>query len=189
MAVVTTLPFGQPLTRADLEAMPDDGHRYELLDGSLIVTPSPSYSHQDVVGHLHLTLSAACPPDLKVLLAPFDVVLAEDTVLIPDLIVARRADFTSRDLPGPPLLAIEVLSPSTSRIDRTLKRSRLEAAGCPAYWVIDPLEPSITVWELVEERYVDRAHAVGSETVVLDKPFRVALRPSELRDPDGPVSG
>ena len=41
MAVVTTLPFGQPLTRADLEAMPDDGHRYELLDGSLVVTPAP----------------------------------------------------------------------------------------------------------------------------------------------------
>jgi Uma2 family endonuclease len=189
MAVVTTLPFGRPLTRADLAAMPEDGHRYELLDGSLVVTPSPSYPHQDVVGHLHLRLTAACPADLKVLLAPFDVVLAEDTVLIPDLIVARRADFTHRDLPGPPLLAIEVLSPSTSRIDRTLKRARLEAAGCPAYWVVDPLEPSITVWELVEGEYVDRAHVVGSQPVALDSPFHVEITPSELRDPDDPASG
>lgn len=188
MGDVTTLPRGRAYTRADLETMPDDGHRYELLDGSLIVTPSPSYSHQDVVGHLHLRLSAACPSDLKVLLAPFDVVLANDTVLIPDLIVARRADFTSRDLPGPPLLAIEVLSPSTRRIDLTLKRSRLEAAGCPAYWVIDPLEPSITVWELVDGGYVDRAHAVGSETAILERPFRVEITPSELRDPDSPLT-
>ena len=84
------------------------------------------------------------------------------------------------------MLAIEVLSPSTRRIDLTLKRSRLEAAGCPAYWVIDPLEPSITVWELVEGKYVDRAHAVDDETVVLDRPFPVEITPSALRDPDGP---
>ena len=82
-----------------------------------------------------------------------------------------------------------MLSPSTRRIDLTLKRSRLEAAGCPAYWVIDPLEPSIIVWELVEGTYVDRAHAVGSETVTLERPFRVEITPSELRDPDSPLTG
>ena len=62
MGTVTTLPRSRPLTRADLDAMPDDGHRYELIDGALIVTPAPSVGHQFSVGRLHLLLAAACPP-------------------------------------------------------------------------------------------------------------------------------
>jgi len=81
MAIVTTLPHGLPLTRADLDAMPDDGHRYELIDGALIVTPAPSVGHQFSVGRLHLLLAAACPPDMVVLFAPLDVALAADTVM------------------------------------------------------------------------------------------------------------
>jgi len=118
MIAVTTLLFSRPLTRADLEDTPDDGHRYELIDGVLIVSPGPDLPHQDVVGNLHLLLRAACPPELKVVLAPFDVVLAEDTVLEPDLLVAPRSHFTRRELSGAPLLAVEVLSPSTRRFDR-----------------------------------------------------------------------
>ena len=186
MAVVTTLPFGRPLTRTDLEAMPDDGHRYELLDGSLVVTPAPSRSHQVALLKLAMLLTSGCPSHLQVLLAPFDVTLAPDTVLQPDLLVADRSKLTEHDLPTAPVLAVEILSPSTRRIDLTLKRSRLEAAGCPAYWVVDPLEPSITVWELVDGKYVDRAYAVDDETVVLDRPFPVEITPSALRDPDGP---
>lgn len=72
-------------------------------------------------------------------MAPLDVVLAIDTVLEPDVVVAARADFTERNLPAPPLLAIEVLSPSSRQIDLMLKRSRLEAAGCPAYWWSIPM--------------------------------------------------
>ncbi|WP_347355121.1 Uma2 family endonuclease [Intrasporangium sp.] len=129
MMTMTALPRSRPLVRADLAALPDDGHRHELIDGVLIVTPAPALGHQRVVGRLHLLLSAATPPGLEVVLAPFAVALADDTELQPDLIVARTADFTPRELPGPPLLAIEVLSPSTRRIDLTLKRDRLEAAG------------------------------------------------------------
>lgn len=193
MALVTSLRwgerFGQPFTRADLAAMPDDGHRYELIDGALIVTPAPSYRHQDVVGHLHLLLSAACPERLKVLFAPFDVVLADDTVLEPDLLVARRQDFTAADLPVAPLLAVEVLSPSTARIDRTLKRSRLEAAGCPSYWEVDPDEPSVTVWQLKDGRYVEEAHVTGTESVTVHAPYEVILTPETLRDLEQPPPG
>ncbi len=92
MTSVTVLPFGRPLTRADFEDVPDDGHRYELIDGSLIVSPGPQLPHQDVVGNLYLVLRAACPPELKVVLVP-------------------------QGAPGPPLLAVEVLSPSTRRVD------------------------------------------------------------------------
>ncbi len=169
MVSVTVLPRSRPLTRADLDEMPDDGHRYELIDGTLVVTPAPAYGHQDVVGHLHLALTAACPPELKVILAPFDVALAEDTVMQPDLLVARRSDFTKRDLPAAPVLAIEVLSPSTRRLDVTLKRARFEAAGCGAYWVVDADEPSLTAWELREGR---TSGSVTSAAVITSSPTR-----------------
>lgn len=118
MGAVTPLPFSRPLTRADLEAMPDDGHRYELVDGTLVVTPAPSPQHQMVAANLFALLRAVCPPELVVLFAPVDVVLSDRTVVQPDLLVAGRGDFTSRDLPTAPLLAVEVLSESTEHYDR-----------------------------------------------------------------------
>ena len=112
MTTVTALPQSRPLTRADLESMPDDGHRYELLDGTLVVTPAPGNRHQGAVGKLYVALAHACPGNLAVRLAPFDVVLADDTVVQPDLLVTSRSALTERGLPGAPLLAVEVLSPA-----------------------------------------------------------------------------
>ena len=155
MTAVTELPLRPPLTKADLADRPDDGHRYELLDGVLIVTPAPSLRHQDAALSLAVRLREACPPELKVLMAPFDVTLADDTVLQPDVLVFDRKLVTARDLPAAPLLAIEVLSPSTRRFDLHLKRSRYEAAGTAAYWVVDPGEPPVlTAWELRAGAYV-----------------------------------
>lgn len=182
MGSVTALPRSRPLTRADLDAMPDDGHRYELIDGALIVTPAPGERHQTAVGELHLLLRRGCPDDLKVLLAPFDVTLADDTVVQPDLLVCRRRDLTRRDLPTAPVLAVEVVSPSTRRIDLTLKRSRLEAAGCASYWVVDPLAPSLTAWDLVDGAYVERAAVSADEEYVASVPFAVTVVPSALLD-------
>lgn len=180
MEGVTTLPRGQAYTRADLETMPDDGHRYELVDGTLVVTPAPSPRHQIAVVNLVLVLSPACADELRVLTAPLDVALATDTVLQPDVLVARRSDLTERDLPTAPVLAIEVLSPSTRRVDLTLKRSRYEAAGCPSYWVVDPDQPSVTVWELRDESYVEVAHVEGDEVLEVTRPFPVVLAAAQL---------
>ena len=182
MTAVTTLPFGRPLTREDLDAMPDDGHRYELIDGVLVVSPSPRRRHQQLVGGLFTALLPACPPDLQLLLGPFDVVLADDTVLVPDVIVAPRAQFTERDLPGAPLLSIEVLSPSTRRFDQLVKRDRLQAAGAGAYWLVDPDVPAVTVLELRDGQLVETARAAGSETLTVTFPFALTLRPSDLVD-------
>jgi Uma2 family endonuclease len=113
---VTLLPHGRPLTRADLDRMPDDGHRYELVDGVLVVSPSPKRLHQRAVYRLWQLLNHACTPEFEVVGAPFDVVLAEDTVLIPDVLVARRTDLTDKDLPAAPALVVEVLSPSTPEV-------------------------------------------------------------------------
>ena len=182
MTTMTTLPFGRPLTRADLEDLPDDGHRYELIDGVLIVSPGPQLPHQDMVGNLYLLLRAACPPHLKVVLAPFAVALADDTEVQPDLLVAERTQFTRKELPGPPLLAIEVLSPSTRRIDLLLKRDRLQAAGVASYWIVDPDEVSVTVLELCEGVYVEVARVAGDSACEVSRPFPMRVVPAELLD-------
>jgi Uma2 family endonuclease len=180
MNAVTVLPQRRPLTRDDLDRMPDDGHRYELIDGVLVVTPAPRHRHQRAVGRLHLLLSAACPDDLEVILAPFDVALSEDTVVQPDLLVARTSDFTERDLPVAPLLVVEVLSPSTRLFDLKLKRARYELAGCPSYWVVDPDVPSVTAWQLVDGRYVEAASAMGDEPFAVSAPFAVSIVSTSL---------
>ncbi len=77
-----------------------------------------------------------CPGGLEILPAPFDVKLADDTVVQPDIAVVRSVDFSPRYLSRAPLLAIEILSPSTQLYDRQLKRARYEASGLPAYWLI-----------------------------------------------------
>lgn len=174
------LPHGRPLTRADLETMPDDGHRYELLDGMLIVSPAPRIVHQRVLSKLSRIVDDASPNSLDVLFAPVDVVLADDTVLQPDLVVAATEDFTERDLPGAPVLAVEVLSPSTRSYDLLLKKDRLQRAGCAHYWVVDPDEPSITAWTLEDSRYVQTARATGEDLFTVTTPFPVTLTPVTL---------
>jgi Uma2 family endonuclease len=137
--MATTTTRGAALTRADRDALPDDGRRHELLDGALIVTPAPGDRHQNAVVELIFALRSACPPDMRVRTAPFDVTLADDTVLQPDVLVARRTDLGPAGLAAAPLLAVEVLSPSTRLIDLGLKQARYEVAGCAVYWVVDPV--------------------------------------------------
>ena len=180
MAVVTTLPRSRPLTRADLEAMPDDGHRYELIDGVLVVSPAPSREHQRAQMRLIGALLRVLPEGLEMLAAPFDVALADDTVTQPDIVIAPREAYTSKDLPEAPLLAIEILSPSTRRFDLVLKRSRYEAAGCSHYWVIDPEEPRIIAWSLRGGSYVEVADVVADEELVLEQPFPFRIVPTAL---------
>ena len=182
MGVVTTLPRGRSLTVTDLDLMPDDGHRYELIDGALLVTPAPSVRHQTVSTNLLVALHAACPAGLRVLTAPLDVVLTEDTAVQPDLVVAHRSDFSEKNLPGPPLLAVEILSPSTRSIDLLLKRERYERAGVPSYWVVDPVEPSLTAWELRDATYEQIAHVLGDRSWTATAPYSVTIVPSALPD-------
>jgi Uma2 family endonuclease len=125
-------------------------------------------------------LTAACPAQLEVLVAPFDVALDQRTLVQPDLLVVPWSDVDDRDVTEPPLLVVEVLSASTRRVDLTLKRSKYESAGCPAYWVVDLDGPSVIVWELEDGKYVERAHVVGDETLTVSAPFDVRLAPAWL---------
>ena len=182
MAVMTAspIPRGREFTRADLDALPDDGNRYELLDGALIVNPAPRIVHQDVAMALAMLLKPACPAGLKVLFAPVDVVLDEENVLQPDLLVARIADFTEDDLPGAPLLAVEILSPSTRLIDLTLKKAKYAEAETPDYWVVDPNGPTLTAWHLTDGEYVEVAHVSGEESWTAESPYQVTIVPATL---------
>ena len=173
------------LTRDDLDALPDDGLRHELIDGAFVMTPSPGLPHQSMVGALYVALvQASSGTGLKVLLAPFDVALGPN-VVVPDLLVAPPDAFTQRDLPTAPLLAVEVRSPSTGWLDEGRKLVvglALTSAmlGVASYWLVNPTRPSIRVLELVDGRYTQVALATGDETIEVTAPFPIALNPAEL---------
>ena len=180
MGLMTVLARTGEFTREDLDAMPDDGHRHELLDGSIVMTPSPGYRHQRMSLRLAVLLLGACPEGLEVLTAPFDVVLSPRTVVVPDLIVARSGDFTEEDLPRAPQLAVEILSPSTRRLDLTLKRDLYAEAGTAAYWVLDPQVPSITTWTLRGGTFEQTGYAAAADSLTAYLPFPVTVCPDDL---------
>jgi Uma2 family endonuclease len=179
---MTALEWGSPITLADLEAMPEDGHRYELIDGTLLVTPAPNTRHQLCVARLLIVLGTAAGSDVHVLPAPYDWVAGPSTLFQPDVLVARRGDLGPKRLERPPLLVIEVLSPSTRRLDLATKRMAYADAGVAGYWIVDPEVPSLTVLGLEEGRYVDRATVVGDEPWLCDQPVRATIRPARLVD-------
>lgn len=184
------LPAGRPLTTADLEGLADDGRRYEMVDGVLVVSPAPDLWHQEMVLRLYRLLDDYCPDDLHVLAAPFAVHPDQrrTTELQPDVLVARQADFTRRDLPTAPLLAVEVLSPSTRIFDLTLKRAAYERMRTPSYWVLDPDGPDLRAFELDPAgHYVLAAHVTAEEPFDATLPFPVRVVPADLlsRTPRG----
>ena len=176
------LPWGAALTYDDLQNIPEDGHRYELLDGTLLVTPSPNHAHQRSLLNLAVLLRNAAPPDQEVIVAPFDWLIGPRTSFEPDVLVARRADLGPNNLPVPPLLAVEVLSASTRRIDLLLKRDAYAAARMPSYWIVDPDVPSVTALRLEDGVYVEEAVVSGEEPFTASSPFPVTVVPSRLLD-------
>lgn len=168
-------------TEDDLEQFRagDDRLRFELIDGELFVTPSPSVPHQVASARLMGLLLSAAPDHVQVLSAPLDVRLAHDTVIQPDLLVVSWDNIEAgSDLV--PLLVVEVLSPSTRRVDLSIKKDRLERAGVAAYWVVDPLAPSLRAWDLRGSSYRLVGGGEGSQTVRLASPFPVQVTPAAL---------
>jgi Uma2 family endonuclease len=156
MATMTVLPRDHAWTVADLELLPDDGLRYELVDGTLLVSAAPSKQHQRVLGNLYLILRAACPPELEVFLAPTDYQPTATRSLQPDLLVVSRDDRGLKAVTTPLALAVEVLSPSSRSIDLVLKRELYEQAGVQSYWVVDPDNLTMRAWVLQEGRLVEQ---------------------------------
>src|SRR5439155_21475411 len=120
------------LTVADLEAMPDDGRRYELIGGAIVMTPAPGVDHQRVSRRLQRLLEDAWPA-MEIFDAPIDLDLPGGQRVQPDLVAVERGR-TGPRLALPVGLGVEVVSPGTETNDRVTKRATYAAAGIPAYW-------------------------------------------------------
>lgn len=140
-----------PRTADELADLPDDGNRYELIDGELFVTPAPVRTHQRMVAALFRVLdSYARNAGLEVMLSPTAVRASPLSEVQPDLLVLPR-EFDGRELyqwePMSALvLAIEILSPSTAAVDRGKKRKSYLHSGVPAYWIVDLDARVVEVW-------------------------------------------
>lgn len=176
---MSVLPRDHAWTVADLELLPDDGLRYELVDGTLLVSAAPSKQHQRVVGNLHLLLRVACPDALEVFLAPTDYQPTSTRSLQPDLLVVRRDDPGLKAVTTPLALAVEVLSTSSRSVDLVLKRELYEQAGVQCYWVVDPFELSLRSWLLQAGRLVEHPVVLDASSDV-PAPFPVRFAASEL---------
>jgi Uma2 family endonuclease len=133
-----------------VRALPDDGRRYEVVRGELLVTPAPRAWHQEVIQRLALALRAYLDVERvgHLFCSPADISWGPDTLVQPDLFVvpleqARTWDWSQmKDL----LLVAEVLSPSSARADRFTKRLEYQRQGVPVYWVIDADEHLVECW-------------------------------------------
>jgi Uma2 family endonuclease len=177
MGYVETKP--RKLTLAQFDALPDDGMRHELLDGRLLVTPSPRAEHQRAAAWFHVLLLPACPGDLEVFFAPFDFRPTDRSSLQPDLMVFRCEDVQPDGVRRPLVLAVEVLSPSNRATDLVTKRRLYEKAGVESYWIFEPVEAVLTVLDLVNGRYVERTFK-DDEVFEAKHPFPVRIVPAEL---------
>lgn len=180
--LVIVHPGAEPFTVEYLDDLPDNGCRHELVDGMLIVTTPPDLRHQVVARTLFRLLDDTCPPGLEVLFAPVGVRTSETAQVEPDLLVTTTDAIGGSHLSIAPLLVIEILSPGTSRYDLTFKRSRYEASGIAAYWVVDPEAASLTVLELARGAYVEVARVLGDEEWTSTQPFPLTVSPARLLD-------
>jgi Uma2 family endonuclease len=169
----------------DLQDLPG-GHRYEIIDGSLIVSAGPTPWHQLVAGELVALLRPAVPDDLAVLET---VVVIGDSVLEPDVLVVRRSAITPEAklfAPEDVLVVVEVESRSSRRFDRLAKPSVYADAGIPHYWRIDLDEqeaPTLVLCELAGSAYRMVRTVPAGESALVETPFPVQLRPADLVGP------
>jgi len=154
----------EKLDYSDLARSPDDGLRYEILEGELLVTPAPSLVHQRVSKRLQRQLEVyfEAGGGGEVFAAPADVILTLHDVVEPDLLVVTDASQLSRrGVEGPPALVVEILSPSTRDRDQTLKARRYAELGVPHYWIVDPDARRLVCHRAEAGRYVASAEAEG----------------------------
>lgn len=179
MAIQTplqTVPQDKIWTYDDYAALPDDGNRYEVIEGELVMAPAPRISHQECLTNLILITGTYVKSHNlgRVLAAPCDVILDSRNVLQPDLIFisnARAEVVTEKNLQGAPDLAVEILSPSSLRRDRIQKRRIYARHGIPHLWLIDA--QARTLEEFVLDGSTYRLASTGED----DEIFHPALFP------------
>lgn len=161
------------LTYEDYLRLPDDGQRYEILDGRLVVSPSAGSSHQGIQAHLNFFFVGLIRRRRRGrVFGDLDCRLGNHDVVRPDLLVVlpqNEARITETHVSGTPDLVVEILSPSTANRDRTTKRRRYEAAGTPELWLVDGKRRTVT-------QYVHDGTCFGAPTVHTST-IRLAILP------------
>ena len=144
-------------TRDEVLALPEDGIRYELIDGELLVTPSPRKVHQDAVAALVREIDpfVRARGIGEMSISPADLELRPGEIYQPDLFVTALVDGKPArdwaDLPIP-LLVVEISSPGTARYDRVIKRPAFQAAGVAEFWIVDLDSRVVERWRPGDDR-------------------------------------
>jgi Uma2 family endonuclease len=162
--------------------IPDDGQRYEIVDGVLYMSPAPSEPHQDATGliYYYLTTYVRFPGLGKVLFSPFDVELSFSDVVQPDVLVLLKENghkSIGTRIVGGPDLVVEVASPTTAKYDRQKKSRAYAQAGVKEYWIARPLEHTVEVFVLEADTYCSVGVFSGEQTlpttIVVNFPVQV----------------
>lgn len=169
----------------DYLKLPDDGNRYEIIDGELFVTAAPVFGHQYTSGELFVLLRRWADEHARgiVAYAPVDVVLAHDTIVQPDLIWisdGRLEEILGDRVTGIPDLVIEIASPSTARRDRTKKSEVYARSGGREYWIVDPRDRSVEIRTRRGSRFVKHARGTGDAELVSALDDRLRVVPAKL---------
>jgi len=169
------MPIRALLTYSDYAALPDDGRRCELHWGELSVTPAPGTRHQGAIVVLITLLHEHVKSQGlgKVFVAPTDCILSNVTVVQPDVLYIatdRLAIISERGIEGAPTLVVEVLSPSTARLDRDRKMKLYAEHGVPYYWIVDPESRSVEAYTLTGTAYALAGRVTGEPAPL--PPFR-----------------
>jgi Uma2 family endonuclease len=171
-------------TEPDLHLFPQDGHRYEIVDGSLHVAPPAPRWHDDLVGSVVTTLRSAAPPGWWVcdrLGVAINQGAGGDSNLVPDVTVLRpHSSGATWSDPADVALVVEVETAATRRYDEVLKPTLYAEAGIRDYWRVEP-GPILHVYELQAGRFHLRGCAEGAEQIKLDAPYPLRVTPAAWR--------
>lgn len=191
-AAVAVTPHG-PWTMDDVLRLPDDGQRYEIIDGSLLVSPPSGSPHQRAAHRLAAMLNRDAGPDWEALEAVGILLRSRPHVrlVIPDVVVVRvdtieagATTFSAADV----ALAVEIVSPSSVTNDRVTKPALLSEAAVPAYWRVEPEArggPIIHLYRLIGGRYREVDTVKAGELKEIDWPIYCGVAPAELSGPRG----
>ena len=154
----------------DYFLFPDNGKRYQILEGELFMTPPPGFSHQNSVTQLTIMLGQYLNRNQigKVFCAPFAVVLSDINVVEPDLVYvsnARKNLIKERGIFGSPDLMVEVLSKGNKKMDRITKFKLYARFKIPHYWIVDPMEKTMELYQLEKGEYRLTSKKQGSEVM------------------------
>ena len=161
------------MTIEDLDAMPDDGNRYEIIEGELFVSCAPNLMHQSISGNLVFDLKNYLSRNpIGVIWATPGVIFSKFSGVIPDLVFVsneRRAEIASGDrITGAPDLMIEIVSPGTEneKRDRIAKRQLYGKHGVKEYWIVDPYQRTVEVYVLEGQTLKPRAAYSESDELI-----------------------